>query len=192
MDLFNPLRAFISSFPAGNPASGYVTIWRTATGWVERLSDGTENKLSPDTIFSLASTSTAPISHKAIAAQLVDQTVLYRGTPPAAINTRSWVNISGQTISVANAIGPNALAASAYCHDQSAGTTPYFTDGYLIESSWVPSGAVGGQYLWLGAAGAARLTPPPIAAGNIIQTIAYVRPDGQAIVKIGVPYLVQN
>jgi hypothetical protein len=150
-----------------------------------------DNSFVPiDTTFSLTSGSGAPISHSAIATYLLNQQILARMTPGTNVGTRNLVGISGNSNAQASATG-TAIAANAYVHDHSAATTPFFTDGYVIDATWIPTGAVVGQTLWLGTAGAIALAPPPIVSGNIIQEIGFVRQGGQGVIRFGTPYTVQ-
>lgn len=64
----------IADLPTANPPSGFAWLWRTATGWIEKRSDGSTQKLSPDQAYVPGSASTAPISHAAIAA-IVDKAI---------------------------------------------------------------------------------------------------------------------
>jgi hypothetical protein len=59
-----PITPFAGSDTA---AAGTVLLWRTPTGWAEKLSDGTIHQISPDQAYDIATTSTAGLSHKAIA-----------------------------------------------------------------------------------------------------------------------------
>lgn len=65
----------IVDHPAGNPPAGTVWLWRTPSGWVEKRSDGTTLKLTPDQAFETGSTSASPLSHSAAAAA-IDKTVI--------------------------------------------------------------------------------------------------------------------
>lgn len=65
----------IVDFPAGNPPAGTVWLWRSPKGWAEKRSDGTVLYLTPDQAFESESTSTAPLSHTAVASA-IDKTVI--------------------------------------------------------------------------------------------------------------------
>jgi len=114
-------------------------------------------------------------------------------TPPGGIGAGTLVNVSGSTIARANAIAPNALAATHYIDAVSGALTPLYSDGCVFRLLPLPalSTAKAGDDLFLGANGFPTLEAPPIEEGNILQPVAVVRPDGRAVVKLRPPATVR-
>lgn len=169
---------------------GLYTVTVTQNGPNKFLNVCDDSAVLIDTTFSLTSTSGQPISHGAMATHLLNQQILARMAPGGNVGTRNLVSVSGSGNTQASATG-TAIAANAYVHDHSGGTTPFFTNGYVIDAAWIPTGAVVGQRLWLGSSGQIALAPPPIITGNIIQEVGFVRAGGQGVIWFGTPYTVQ-
>lgn len=104
--------------------------------------------------------------------------------PPAGITAQMLVNVNGATIAKANAIAPNALAATHYIDMISGALTPLYADGCIFTLPAAVAGASAGQDLFLGANGAFSTTAPASASGNIRQPVAVVRINGKGVIKL--------
>jgi hypothetical protein len=115
-------------------------------------------------------------------------------TPPAGITAGTLVNVSGSTISKANAIAPNALAATHYIDVVSGALTPLYGDDCLFRLPLLPttlSTAKAGDDLFLGANGQFSVEAPAIEEGNIWQPVAVVRADSRGVIKLRPPATVR-
>jgi hypothetical protein len=117
----------------------------------------------------------------------------YPPTPPpnTVYNPSTWpgklVSLAGTLMVRANAVAPNAIAATHYIDAWDNLLTPLYGDGKPFRLPAALSTANPGTDLFLGADGAFSLNPPAITDGNIRQPVAVVRSPGWGIIKLRAP-----